>query len=225
MYQQTMHSESKENMKKIIPILLFALCTLTGLLSIAILYIMQPYTILDHVKTKVICNKNNASYEIGPNLIYIFDDKVDTLTDKNLRKLCEYAIINDYNDSFKTPPIVNYHIVPAYEKQGSWGDALLISIVFFITALSFIAIMANRVKKKSINKIIVLCAILTSGIIFIAFFQNPLHKIYCKRQLASRMGNFKKSAYGYGLLRIQQEEPFMTPILKSVYQKCVGTVK
>lgn len=194
-------------------------------IAIAVFYLYRPYSFIDHRKTKIICNKNNVSYDIGPNLIFAFDQKLDPLTDKNVRKLCEYAIINDDQDTYKTPSKINYRLELEHQKEGSWGDALLLSLAVFFLGLFIVNALtsfwqpaesggASRIRSFVIVSII-------SLIIFQILLKTPVKKIFCERQMASLINNFKKSAYGYGLQRIQQEEPRMRSVLKNIYQNCL----
>lgn len=192
-------------------------------ISFGIFYIFRPYQFIDHNKTKILCFKNNASYEIGPNLIYILDEKPDPVTEKNIRKLCEYAIINDSQDVLKTPEKVNYALSVSYEKEGNWVDTLFISGITFllmvvtVNKLFKFNIFQQLAESKLPNLFIVIFALFS----FLILLKKPAKHIFCERQMASRVNNFKRSAYGYGLKRIQQEELQMKSILKQVYGKCL----
>ena len=183
--------------------------------SLFTFFIFRPYKFIEHNKTKIVCQKNNQSYYIGPNLIFAFEEKLDPQTDKNVRKLCEYAIINDSQNTFKTPEKVNYALSVAYEKEGSWVDTALVSSVIFLLMITIL----NKffLNFKFFNPV----AILIGLILFLFFLSKPAKSLFCERQMASHINNFKKSAYGYGLLRIQQEEVRIKPLLQQAYKKCV----
>jgi len=198
--------------------------------SLFVFFIFLPYKFIDHNKTKILCFKNNASYEIGPNLIYILDEKPDPITEKNIRKLCEYAIINDSQDVYKTPEKINYTLSVGYEKEGSWGDVVLISIVAFLLMTvaidKFGKLIISNFKFQILNQFLKfkfsnIIGIILGLILFLLFLYNPTKRLYCERQMASRNNNFKRSAYGYGLKRIQQEEPQMKSLLKQAYDSCL----
>lgn len=189
-------------------------------LAISILYLFRPYQFIDHNKTKIVCD-NNMSYEIGPNLIFNSSGKFDEQEDKNVRKLCEYAIINDLADSYKSPEKINYHLMISYGKEGSWVDAFLISIAFFLVGSTIIENLLDSFIKMKIGKTsIIILALLGGFLMFMIFLKNPFTKVYCERQMASRINNFKKAAYGFGFERIAQEEAHIKKILSSQFKTC-----
>ncbi|OGK08674.1 hypothetical protein A2767_01235 [Candidatus Roizmanbacteria bacterium RIFCSPHIGHO2_01_FULL_35_10] len=191
--------------------------------ALFLFYIFQPYQFIDHNKTKVICNKNNASYDIGPNLIHILDRKPDSISDKDIRKLCEYSLINDTQDVLRTPEKINYKIAVNYEHEGNWLESFFISLTVYLLLKyllqNYLRLTFNF---KSIKSILVFIAcIVFSWIFFFFFLIKPAKQISCERRLASVVNNFKKSAYGFGLKRLQQEDIKMKPILKKAYAACI----
>lgn len=210
-------------MKSLLNILLLLTCLTLFCTLFVFFYLLRPFTIIDHFKTKVVCNTNNATYEIGPNLIYIFDDKPDGRTEKNIRKLCEYAIINDYNDTYKTPENKNYRLATQYVSYGSWGDTVLITTIMIIVFAGTIA-MALQFFKFSPQPIIFALALFFSLVVFGIFLFQPAKKMYCKRQIIAKLGNYKRSAYGHGLQRIDQDSKHFHAVLAKLYKKCVGTM-
>lgn len=198
--------------------------------SLFIFYLLLPFKFIDHNESKITCQKNNASYKLGPNLIFALDEKLDSLTDKNIRKLCEYAILNDYQDTYKTPTKINYHLELAYQQEGSWGDTVLISIGIFLLLSILFNTLGKLINHKSQIpnsnklsnfKLLNTLAILLGLIFFLLFLYKPARHLYCERKIAAKMSNFQKSAYGYGLFRIQQEEIGMKPVLDQAFKKCV----
>ena len=203
-------------------------------IAMAVFYLYRPYSFIDHSSTKIVCNKNNVGYDIGPSFFYVFAEKIDPLTDKNVRKLCEYSIINDFGDTYKTPAKVNYHLEAIYEQEGSWGDVILLSSTVFFLGLIIINSLssfwqaegASRILKKSIdsgqarvtNYVI---AFIISSVIFHFFLKKPAKYIFCERQMASRSNDFKKSAYGFGWNRIQEEQDRMNYVLGQTFKKCL----
>ena len=213
---------------------------------LSILYLFKPYSFIDHSKSRVVCQKNNVTYDLGPNLILVLDKNLDKSTDKNVRKLCEYAIINDYQDAFKTPPGINYQPAFAYEKAGSWGDAVLIGTITFLLIISIVdwlskliisnfQFLANEPDHRSVHGPVPsrsigtgtwvsnLISIILGLLIFFTFLQKPVRHIYCERQIASKIHNFEKSAYGYGLQHVQEEEKRMSPAIKESLEQCLKT--
>lgn len=198
---------------------IFLYCILFSL-SFTVFYILRPYRFVDHNSSKVICDKNNIRYEIGPNLLFIFNDKFDAQTDKNVRKLCEYAIINDYQDTYKTPSSINYQLDLAYEIDGGWENVLLVSLSLFGFGFALI----ERFKKHFHHQTTPHLMLIGFGlglVLFLSVFKNPSRILFCQRQQASTLANFKKSAYGFGLARIEQEEPVIQSVLKEGFQKCL----
>lgn len=99
--------------------------------SIGVFSLFQPFNLVDNSKSKLIC-KNNYSYYIGPNLVFSFNARIDSYNDKKARKVCEYGIIRDYNDTFKTPEM-NYTFVPAYTQESSWLNAVFAAFLTIVT--------------------------------------------------------------------------------------------
>src|SRR3989338_10998377 len=130
-------------MKKTIYWLIFSLYLLLYLIliffSLGVFYIFRPFKLIDNSKSYLLC-KNNYRYFIGPNLVYSFDGRIDAYNDKKARKVCEYGIIRDYGDNFKTPSL-NYNFNPVYSQESSWSNA---AFAFFLAfSLGAVLIEAN----------------------------------------------------------------------------------
>jgi hypothetical protein len=208
--------------KYLTAILYYASYLLLFLLFLETFYIFQPFTITNHDKSSIVCEKNNLSYEFGLNLIFAIDNKLDPQADKNIRKLCEYSIINDFQDTYKTPSRVNYFVDMINETDGSWGDTLLVSLAILSLSIIFVEICKNRFAKEQKTTISIKFIIFGAGvIIFLLLLKNPSQKLFCNRVMASNLANFKKSAYGYGLQRLQLEEPHIQSFIQEVYLKCL----
>ena len=158
-------------MKKTTYWLIFSLYLLSYLIlisfSLGVFYVFRPFKFIDNSKSYLLC-KNNYRYFIGPNLVYSFNGRIDTYNDKKARKVCEYGIIRDYSDTFKTPSL-NYIFNPVYSQESSWFDA---AFSFFL------AIAVGTILTETIVKIITL-----------SFFKKNLtNSIFFGRQLLLFLG-------------------------------------
>lgn len=205
--------------KKIIYFIVY-LIVLT--ISLGVFVVFKPFTYIDNDKSRVVCNKNNASFEIGPNYIYTFGNKLDQFNDEKARKLCEYSIIRDYGNTYKTPAEINYSFIPSYVKNSSWGDALLVSFAGFLIG-SFIIETLNLFlnKKHVINITYIVVSFLPALIFFFFFLKNIAVKINCKRQIAQKVVNFRNSAFKSGVIPIPEEDKHINLIIKPLYEKCL----
>lgn len=209
-------------MKKLLSLLIILTYPVLFSVIIGTFYLFRPYRVLDHQKTTIICVKNNMTYEAGPNLIYAFSETLDPQTDKNVRKLCEYSIMGDYQDSYKAPEMVNYKMIAAYEQRFNWVDTLLVTFVIALIGFAFMEKARTALKIHAPNVYtLVIFSLILGVFIFLTTLYSPLKKLWCERKVASTLHNFKKSAYGYGLQRIQQEEKYLSPVIKSEYEICI----
>lgn len=184
-------------------------------ISIGLFIAFKPYKFVDNDKAKVICSKNGSSFDIGPNYIYTLTDHLDDFNDKKARKLCEYNIIRDYGDAYKTPETKNYQFKPVFSTDSGWGDAFLMTSIPLL--LSFILI--SR-RKQNISYIIAVIAL--SSLFFIFFLKKSAVSIYCRRQLAAKVVNFRNSAFKSGVIPIPEENKHIDPTVKSLYEKCTS---
>lgn len=152
-------------MKKLIPKIFIFFYFLIYLILIAvsggIFYIFRPFTYIDNNKSYLICEKGN-SYIIGPNLVYSFSGKLDNFNDKKARKVCEYGVIRDYGDTFKTPLKINYTFYPITSQESSWLQscfAFLLSMIFgtilietLTIPFSFLAFKKNHITNTLFGK-------------------------------------------------------------------------
>lgn len=193
-----------------------------ALLSIAIgvLYIFKPYEYVDNATSMIICNKDTRSFETGWNFIYSFDGKLDSFNDTKARKLCEYNSIKDYGNSLKTPLIVNYKLEPKYIQESSWADALLMFFATFIFGVIVIQFLFSKLNFKIIPTFL-LVFLITSPIVFFALIKKPAGEIYCKRQIARKVNNFKRIIFKYGIFPIPEEDSHIKKLLPNLYQSCL----
>jgi len=196
------------------------------ILAVSFFYISRPYTIIDHNKSNIICTNSNKTYELGPNFFYLFGNTFDPLIDSNIRKLCEYEIINDYQNTFKTPDNVNYKISPVYIQEMQWGDTFLVAIVFIMLGIGMAELIQKQIMDPvSKKKRYFFAAFVVSLVIVFLFLKPHIDNLYCERQVASSIANFKKSAYGFGLSRFEKDEAEIKKALNIARVQCLEKVK
>ncbi len=87
----------------------------------------RPYVNVDSNKSLITCN-NGKIYSAGKNSIYLDSDgSLSDYNEENVRKLCEYDILNDYLDKYKRPENVNYKLNVGY--YGSWEEVIKILVI------------------------------------------------------------------------------------------------
>lgn len=202
------------------PVFIFLVISYTAVscFSFAIFYLSRPFKIVDHAKTKIVCLKNNLTYDTGPNLFFLLQDNPGPMTDKNIRKLCEYSILEDRQDLYKAPTNLNYRLLLFFEKNGSSRDAFLLSSFVLAVGIYFIN---RQTKRREILPVIIISALFTAAIIFFALLRPATARIYCKRQLAAGINNFERASYGFGLTRIRQEESIMKETINTTFLECL----
>lgn len=99
---------------------------------VGVFLIYKPFAYLDNITSYIICQKNKAKFEIGPNFIYSFNHVLDKYNDQKARKICEYGLIRDYANSLKIPETQNYTFFPVYRQESSWIDAFFISFIVLL---------------------------------------------------------------------------------------------
>lgn len=208
-------------------ILYFILYVFVFLLAFAVFYNFRPYTYVDNAKSLVVCNKNGASFEIGWNFIYTFDQTLDSFNGIKARKLCEYNAIKDYGNTLKTPSEINYRFEPKYIRESSWADAIFMASATLILGIIFIEFVkvkitmhTNLVRPHQIGKSIILTALFALGLFYL-FMYKPAAMIFCKRQIARKVNNFKRVVFKYGVVPIPEEDKHINSVLKPLYEKCL----
>ncbi len=189
---------------------------------------------LDNAKSHIICNKNGAPFEIGWNFVYSFERKLDDWNDIKARKLCEYNLIKDYGNTLKTPAEINYRFEPKYIIESSWADAIFMFFATFIFAV--IAIEAIRIlyftfflKKQApthtLDKkkvaIFILMALVLVPLLFFTLIKKPSAVVFCQRQIARKVNNFKRIIFRYGIFPIPEEDQHINSVIKPLYEKCL----
>lgn len=191
-------------------------------LSIGIFYVFKPFTYVDNNKSLITCSKDGRSFEAGWNFVYTFNKSLDSFNDAKARKLCQYNAIKDYADYYKTPATINYQFVPKYIQESSWGDALVMFFAFFILGLIIIETLNNQINhfvKIDIKKLLVLSTI--SILFFFLFIRKPSSIVYCHRQIAKKVNNFKRDIFKYGIFPILEEDKHISSVLPSLYNNCL----
>ena len=189
-------------------------------ISIGILYIFKPYKYIDNATSSIICSKDSRSYEAGWNFIYSFDDRLDVFNDAKAGKLCEYGAIKDYGNTLKTPLEKNYRFEPKYIQESSWGDAILMFFAAFILGGLIIQILFSRFTFKTTTTLLFI-ALAGSPIVFFLLIKNPAAEIFCARQTARKVNNFKRIIFKYGIFPIPEEDTHIKSLLSKVYQSCL----
>lgn len=104
-------------------------------ISLFVFTIYRPFTYIDNMRSYIICNKDGRKFDIGPNYIYSFTNKLDSFNDAKARKLCEYGLIKDYHNSLETPTNLNYQFHPVYTTDSHWLRAIILSSLVFTIGL------------------------------------------------------------------------------------------
>ncbi|MBI4009310.1 hypothetical protein HY357_03685 [Candidatus Roizmanbacteria bacterium] len=117
---------------------LLAYILLTSL-SLAVFRLYKPYLYIENNTSYVICN-DGSRFETGPNSIFSFDKKLDLFNEKKAKKLCQYKIIRDYGDMYKTSNEINYQFHPVEVEESSWITAILAFYIFFVSGAFVIEI-------------------------------------------------------------------------------------
>ncbi|OGK25482.1 hypothetical protein A3A46_02895 [Candidatus Roizmanbacteria bacterium RIFCSPLOWO2_01_FULL_37_13] len=197
---------------------------LLAALSLGMLNVFKPYTYLDNNSSQIICDKSGAPFDIGPNFIYTLEDKLDSFNDQKAQKLCEYGIIRDYGSSYKTPDKPNYQLKPKMVKESSWGDAILMAAAIFIFGAILIEMLLSR-KGFNLKKhyMVVYFILLTiASFALYVFVTKPIAvKVFCQRQIAQKVVNFRNSAYKNGVYPIPEEDKHIGSLLGPLYEKCL----
>lgn len=122
-------------------------------LSMAVFYVFRPYSYVDNCSSYINCTNKNVKYPLGPSFVYCFGDKLDSYNSKKSRKLCEYGIMWDYQDTYKVNNKTNYRLNLIYQQESSWINAFLISSLTFIIGVIIIETFKTVLLKLVFKKI------------------------------------------------------------------------
>lgn len=198
----------------------FIILTLTFLFSAGAFFLFKPFKYIDNDKSTILC-QSGAVFTIGPNYIYSLDDKLDRFNDDKARKLCQFNTIRDYNNTYQVPKIINYQFNPVSWQNSNWGDAVLVaSTVILIGWFALGFFLKDDYKKYLSYRFIFLC-LLFSCLIFLVFLKKPVAKLYCQRQSAEKVVNFRNSAFKYGVISIPLEDKHIKDSLAGINDKCL----
>ena len=111
--------------------------------SLSSLIILKPFLYTENNESYIICN-DTSRFEIGPNFIFAFENKLDPVNDAKARKLCQYKIISDYSNVYETPKNTNYKFYPVLKQESSWANAIFIFFIMVNIAAICIEFIANR---------------------------------------------------------------------------------
>lgn len=179
--------------------------------------IVKPFTYVDNATSQIVCDKNGQSFEAGWNFIYTFTDRLDTFNDEKARKLCEFNIIKDYSHFYKNPLKTNYRFEPKLIQESSWPDAILI---FFAVIVLGTTVIGRFSKRVFILKYVILSAAIGLMLFFLVF-KKPSAVIFCQRQIARKVNNFKRVIFKYNIFPIPEEDQHIESILPNIYQNCL----
>lgn len=197
--------------------------------SLGTLYIFKPYTYIDNAKSLIVCHKNHASFEIGWNFIYTFDDKLDPWNDEKARKICEYNVIKDYINTVQTPKEINYRFEPKYIQESSWLDSILMFFATLVAGIFFLEvtkkILIGETSDRIWSRAYAFISIILAIVLFLFILKKPAAMIYCKRQVARKVNNFKRVIFKYGVFPIPEEDKHISSLLNPLYEKCLESEK
>lgn len=111
-------------------------------MSLGVLRFFMPYFYVENNTSRIIC-ANGSGFDSGPNLIFALSGRLDSFNDAKARKLCEYNIIRDYINSYKSPDKINYQFKPDFVQESSLINAFLAASLFFVCT----AVMIEMIKK------------------------------------------------------------------------------
>ncbi len=209
-------------MPKLFSTFIIILYTIVFSTSLFVFYIFKPFTYLDNAQSKIICNKNGAVFEIGWNFVYSFDGKLDAWNDIKARKICEYNAIKDYVNAVKTPQEVNYHFEPIYITESSWPDAIFMFVSTLIVGIIIAEIVSSRLKShKPLKKIMMIVPIALALVLFLFLFKKPAAQVFCQRQVARKINNFKRIIFKYGIVPIPEEDKHIKSITPALFEACL----
>lgn len=209
-------------MKKFLSIYLISYVIIFSI-AYSVFYIFKPYKYVDNATSKIICDKNSAQFDTGWNFVYTFNQQLDQFNDKKARKMCEYNVIKDYADTLKTPPAVNYRFVPQFTHESNWTDALIMFFAPLILGTIFIEAARNVLHKSLLihQALIILLSALLGFFLFFVVLKKPAAEIFCARQVARKVNNFKRVVFKFGVFPIPEENSYIQSILPDLYQNCL----
>lgn len=197
-----------------------AILILTFSLAIGMFFLFEPFKYLDNDQSTVICN-TGGEFNIGPNYIYSFEDKLDKFNDVKARKLCTFGAIRDYINYYKTPAQKNYQLKPVFAQNSSWGDATIVTMAAILFAWFILNLLLEKNLQNIFSTKLFIVSILISGLLFVLFLKNTVKKIYCQRQIAQKVVNFRNSAFKYGVQSVPEEDKHIKEITPEIFQKCL----
>lgn len=196
-------------------------------ISLGVFYIFRPYSYIDSATSQIVCKKNYASFETGWNFIYTFDQTLDPFNDAKARKICEHNAIKDYGNTLKTPSEINYRFEPKYIQESSWLDAIFMASAILIIGIIFIEFVkakfdtsTNLMRRHEFRKYLSLTTFIAIGLFFL-FMYKPSVSIFCKRQVARKINNFKRVIFKYGVIPIPEEDKHISSLITPLYKKCL----
>lgn len=152
-----MRTSKKNTRGSILVIFKFLAYSLLLSLTLFVFVIFQPFSYIDNDHSNLMCQGNNVPYETSPNMIFLIDKKLDKSNDSKARKLCQYHIIRDYNNTYETPHTLNYTLLPAESIESSWLSDIFICLIVFLSGSLLIEFIAKKIDtehKIGTNKLV-----------------------------------------------------------------------
>jgi len=193
--------------------------TLTFSLAISAFFLFKPFNYIDNDQSAVLCD-NGGIFNIGPNYIYSFEDRLDSFNGIKARKLCQFNAIRDYNDTYKSPETINYQFKPIFSQDSSWPDALLMASAVILAAWLLIGFFVKKDLKNYFSFKYIFISFLLGTAVYFVVLRQPTINLYCQRQVAQKVVNFRNSAFKYGVLSVPEEDKHIKEITPEIFQKC-----
>lgn len=189
-------------------------------LAISVFFLFKPFTYLDNDTSSITC-QNGGIFIIGPNYIYSFEKNLDQFNDIKARKLCAFGVIRDYINYYKTPEQKNYQLKAAFNQNSSWGDAVIAASAVILFSWFILNLLLGKNLQNIYSSKLLIISILISSLLFIFFLKNPVKKLYCQRQIAQKVVNFRNSAFKYGVISVPDEDKYIKEVTPKIFQSCL----
>lgn len=186
--------------------------------ALAIFWILRPVTYFDNFKSQIVCSSGTL-FSIGPNSIFSLNGKFDQFNDKKARKICQYGIIYDYKEDFKTPEKLNYTIKSVIREDSDFVQAGLVSGLFFLAGAYLIKFVTKN--DKFMSGYTRIAVFIFSFSIFLIILRKPASLIYCKRAKAIILSELEKSARKGGRELNQIEVEHLKIPIDAEYKNCL----
>ena len=134
----------------------------------------------------------------------------------------------------QTPVKVNYRFEPKYIQESSWTDAVLMFFATIVFGAIIIEVLNNIINSKpkkeefelkfykNKNSLLGFFLFLILAIVLFFFLlKKPSVQIYCNSQVATKVNNFKRIIFKYGVFPIPQEKKHINSVIPKLYRSCL----